>query len=170
MKKISLLVILTIVQLESFAQTPYTISKDDQHSGGFIFNGVLSKYILINEPSFKWYASNQLAYKPDVSIVNAMEAAKSSVHFVIFGGTWCDDTQFILPKFFKLQETSGFPDNGISFFGVNRDKKTWGNISDAFHVTNVPTIIVFKNGKEVGRVIEYGKTGKWDAELAELIK
>ena len=47
--------------------------------------------------------------------------------------------------------------------------KTLGNIADAFKITNVPTIIVMKDGKEVGRVIEYGKTGKWDEELAELL-
>ena len=29
--------------------------------------------------------------------------------------------------------------------------------------------IVLKEGKELGRVIEYGKTGLWDKELGELI-
>ena len=37
------------------------------------------------------------------------------------------------------------------------------------NITNVPTIIVMKNGKEIGRVVEYGKTGKWDKELAEIV-
>jgi hypothetical protein len=45
-----------------------------------------------------------------------------------------------------------------------------GNLNDAFKITNVPTIIVMKDGKEIGRVVEYGKTGKWDVELAELLK
>ncbi len=26
-----------------------------------------------------------------------------------------------------------------------------------------------KDGKEVGRVVEYGKTGKWDKEIAVLL-
>ena len=99
-----------------------------------------------------------------------MEAAKDKVQFILFGGTWCDDTQFVLPKFFKLQELSGFPDNSVSFFGVNRAKQTLGNMAAAFKIINVPTIIVMKDGKEVGRVVEYGKTGKWDVELAELLK
>jgi hypothetical protein len=33
----------------------------------------------------------------------------------------------------------------------------------------VPTIIVLKDGKELGRVVEYGNTGKWDRELADII-
>ncbi|HNF42654.1 MAG TPA: thioredoxin family protein, partial [Ferruginibacter sp.] len=73
------------------------------------------------------------------------------------------------PKFFKIQEKSGVPDEAVTFFAVNRDKKTLGNICDAFQVNLVPTIIVMKNGKEIGRVVEYGKTGKWDKELVDLI-
>jgi thiol-disulfide isomerase/thioredoxin len=99
-----------------------------------------------------------------------MKAAKDKYQFVIFGGTWCEDTQFILPKFFKLQEDAGIADSKISFFGVNREKQTLGNMAAAFKVTNVPTIIVMKDGAEVGRVVEYGKTGKWDKELADLLK
>lgn len=154
-----------------FAQTPYTSSKDEKHKDVTILNGIISKYALQNKEEFnKWYQSNQNIYEPDTAIVRAMEEAKGKVHFVVFGGTWCEDTQFILPRFFKLQEQSGFPDKSISFFGVNRVKQALGDITTAFKIINVPTIIVMKDGKEVGRVVEYGKTGKWDVELAELLK
>ena len=165
----ALLVVATIIAAN--AQTPYTSSKDEKHPDVTILNGIISKYALMNIEEFnKWYSSNQGYYTAPIEIVNAMEAAKDKVQFILFGGTWCDDTQFLLPKFFKLQEQSGFPDNSISFFGVNRAKQTLGNIAAAFKITNVPTIIVMKDGKEVGRVVEYGKTGKWDVELAELLK
>lgn len=152
------------------AQTPYTIVKDEKNPGGLIYTGLINKYTLINETSFTWYNDNQKNYKPSTDLLNGFEAAKSNVHFIIFGGTWCDDTQFILPKFFKLQQLSGMPDSCISFFGVNRDKKTIENVSAAFNITNVPTIIVMKSGKEIGRVVEYGKSGEWDKELLELVK
>ena len=87
----------------------------------------------------------------------------------MFGGTWCEDTQFVLPKFFKLQEMSGVADTAITFFGVNRAKKSLASIADAFNVINVPTIIIMKDGKEAGRIVEYGKTGKWDKELADIL-
>jgi len=153
-----------------YAQTPYTIVKDEKNPGGLIYTGLINKYTLINEASFTWYNDNQKNYKPSTELLNGFENVKSKVHFVVFGGTWCDDTQFILPKFFKLQQLSGMPDSCISFFGVNRDKKTIENVSAAFNITNVPTIIVMKSGKEIGRVVEYGKSGEWDKELLELIK
>lgn len=149
------------------AQTPYTSTVD---RSSVILNGIISKFILANNSNFPWFADNSRSYKPDTSVVAALASAKQRIHLVIFGGTWCEDTQNVLPKFFKIQEQSGFPDGRITFFGVDRSKKTIGGIADAFGITNVPTIIVMQNGKEIGRVVEYGKTGQWDKELAELIK
>ena len=169
MKKIiSLILIFTSCSFMSTAQTPYTVSKDEKQVT--ILNGIVSKYILQNDSAFNWYASSQKNYMPDSSIINVLEAAKGKVQFILFGGTWCEDTQFILPKFFRLQERSGIPDTDISFFAVNRQKKTLGNFAQAFKITNVPTIIVMKDGREAGRIVEYGRTGKWDTELAELVK
>lgn len=150
------------------SQTPYTSAVDGNNVT--VLNGIVTKYALENNKAFGWYATNQSSYKPDASIISAMEAAKEKVQLIVFGGTWCEDTQNILPKFFKLQEQSGFPDNRISFFAMDRSKKTLGNIGDAFKITNVPTIIVMKDGKETGRVVEYGKTGKWDAEIADILQ
>jgi len=165
-----LVMVITLQAAISQAQTPYTSQPDAKHPEAKILNGIISKYILLNDASFTWYGPNQSDYSPDTSILNAMERSKGKVQFVIFGGTWCDDTHFILPKFFKLQEQSGVQDKYITFFGVNRQKQTLGNITEAFRITNVPTIIVMKDGKEIGRVVEYGKTGKWDKELADIIK
>ncbi|CAN5717969.1 thioredoxin family protein [soil metagenome] len=171
MKKVFFIGMLHIATVVANAQTPYTSSKDEKHDDVTILNGIISKYALKNTEEFnKWYNSNQLIYEPPTDILNLMEAAKDKVQFVIFGGTWCEDTQFILPRFFKLQEQAGFPDKSISFFAVNRAKQTLGNVSAAFNITNVPTIIVMKDGKEVGRVVEYGKSGKWEQDLAELLK
>jgi len=149
------------------AQTPYTNTLDGQTH---ILNGIVSKYILQNDTSFKWYATNQNGYTPDPAAVTALEANKNNIRYVVFGGTWCEDTQNILPKFFKLQEQSGVLDGNISFFAMDRSKKTIGNVGDAFKITNVPTIIVMKDGKEIGRVVEYGTSGKFDKDLADILK
>ena len=149
------------------AQTPYTSTVDDRKVT--ILNGIVTKYALQNNPVFTWYGPNENAFKPEVAMLNAMEAVKGKVQFVVFGGTWCEDTQAILPKFFKAQQLSGFADNAISFFAMDRSKKTLGNIGDAFRITNVPTIIMMKDGKEAGRLVEYGKSGKWETEFIEML-
>ncbi len=170
MKTIILACILTIMIGEKItAQTPYTNSINDRKET--VLNGIITKYALANNDVFKgWYQTNQANYTPDKNVVNALQTAKDKVHYVVFGGTWCEDTQNILPKFFKLQELAGVSDKAISFYGVDRSKTTLGGLQAAFGITNVPTIIVMKNGKEVGRVVEYGKSGKWDDELAAIVK
>ncbi len=152
------------------AQSTYTTIEDPNNKTGFIYNGLISKYALQNQPAFTWYNTNQQAYTAPASLMDGMKATKDQVTYMIFGGTWCGDTQFILPKFFKAQEEAGVADSKISFIGVDRQKKSIGNVASVFGITNVPTIIVLKNGKEVGRVVEYGTTGKWDEELAGLLK
>jgi thiol-disulfide isomerase/thioredoxin len=155
---------------KSFSQAQYEIIKDEKHPEQYYFKGIINKYVVQNDTSFsKWYKNGKSYYKPDTATLSAFERAKANVQFVVFGGTWCEDTQAILPKFFTLQEMSGVADSHITFFGVDRTKKTIASIADAFNVINVPTIIIMKNGKEAGRVVEYGKTGKWDKELADII-
>ena len=161
---------LVLLAADAMAQTPYERLKDTQQPGVVIIKGMLTKYLLSNDPSFSWYAPAHDGFKADSTLVDKMAAGAGKVQLFVFGGTWCDDSQYILPRFFKMQELSGLPDSTISFFGVNRNKKTLGGIAEALQVTHVPTFIVFRNGKESGRVVEYGKTGKWDAELAEMIK
>ncbi|MFN9959201.1 MAG: thioredoxin family protein, partial [bacterium] len=91
------------------------------------------------------------------------------IYLVVFAGTWCGDTQVILPRFFKLIQEADFPLSRVNLIGVDRSKKTLGSLSEAMGVYNVPTMIVMKNGKEIGRVVEYGKYGVYDKELGEMI-
>lgn len=152
------------------AQNPYITETDPKHTEEIIVTGIISKYLLQNNRAFTWYGSNYNAYTPSTGILNSFESARDKVSLVVFGGTWCDDSRFILPKLFRIQEMSGMDDKKISFFGVNRKKEMVGNLTKALNITNVPTIIVMKDGKEIGRVVEYGKTGKWDVELAEIVQ
>lgn len=159
----------SLIYINGFTQAQYEISKDEKHPEVKVLRGLVNKYLIQNDSSFNWYSQSQSYYNPDTATLNAFERVKGKVQFVVFGGTWCEDTQFVLPKFFKIQEKSGTPDETITFFGVNRAKKSLGSIADAFNITLVPTIIVMKEGKEIGRVVEYGKTGKWDKELIEIL-
>ena len=170
MKKVLVAVFVLGFFSSATAQSPYISIKDVNQPQQHILNGIITKYALQNDSTYKWYNSSQSSYAPAADIISTMKAASGNKQLVVFGGTWCEDTQFILPKFFKLQEQSTFPDAAISFFAVDRNKKTIGGIADAFKIINVPTIIVMIDGKEIGRVVEYGKTGQWDKELMELLK
>jgi len=170
MKYFTTLIFFVLAASFSYSQAQYEIVKDEKHPEQVYLKGIINKYLVQNDTAYgKKYYTSQSYYTPDTAVLSSFEKMKGKVQFVLFGGTWCEDTEFVLPKFFKLQEMSGVPDSSITFFGVNRAKKSLSAIADAFKIINVPTIIIMKDGKEAGRVVEYGKTGKWDVELAAIL-
>jgi thiol-disulfide isomerase/thioredoxin len=166
--KYLLAIIFTTTIVNAMAQKTYheILDRDNVTK---VFKGLISKEVLQYEASFKWMEANAKNYIPNAATVKALQTNGSKVQILAFGGTWCEDTQNILPKFFQLITTAGFNQANLTIWGVDRSKKTYGALAEAMGVTNVPTFIIMQNGKELGRVVEYGKTGQWDKEIGEII-
>lgn len=138
-------------------------------SGNKIIKGFLTKQQLVTDTAFAWYAQNQQGYTPNQAALQAFRTNKDSINIIAFGGTWCGDTKYVLPKFFALTDAAGVSPDRITLIGVDRNKKTLHHLAEAFDVTLVPTIIIMRNGKEIGRVVEYGKSGMFDKDLGEIL-
>lgn len=132
--------------------------------------GIISREVLLKDTSFKWYAENLKSYTPNAAALEGLKKNKDSVQLLTFMGTWCEDSQFIIPKLYSLTDAAGFSPDRITLIGVDRNKKTLSHLAEALNITNVPTIIALKNGKEIGRVIEFGKYGLFDMELGDILK
>jgi thiol-disulfide isomerase/thioredoxin len=166
-KAVPFIVLLLSLHIYSFGQTQYeTIT---EAGGGKTLKGIIAKENLANDTSFKWYAENLIGYTPNADAVAALKKNTSNIQLVVFMGTWCGDSKNIVPKFYSLLGVAGFPESRVSLIGVDRSKKTISHLTEAFNIINVPTIMVLKDGKEAGRVVEYGKYGLFDKELAEII-
>jgi thiol-disulfide isomerase/thioredoxin len=166
MKQVLLIALGMIYIQHASAQQQYEVTKEGPTK---ILKGIISKDLISKDSSFRWYQDNQQGFKPNADAVAALKSKGSDLEFIVFGGTWCDDTKVLLPKYFNWLEASGFPQEKVTLIGVDRNKKTLSHLAEAMGVINVPTFIVMKNGKEVGRVVEYGKYGQPDKELGEII-
>ena len=131
--------------------------------------GLLSTQQLTQDTAFEWYAANLKYFKVDSATVQNIRAKKDKIHLVLFCGTWCHDSQQLIPKYLTTLEAAGFPEEKLTIFGVDRNKETVGGFNRTFNVTLVPTLIVMQDGKEVDRITEYGKTALVDKELGEII-
>lgn len=168
MKKIfTPLLILLAWAIPALSQNQYEVLPDKNE--GKIYKGIISRDLLEKDTSFKWYANGLAGYHPNEDAIAALKKNKDSIQFITFMGTWCEDSHFVIPKFFYLLDVAGFPAERVSLIGVDRSKKTLSHLTEAMGIINVPTIIVMKNGKEVGRVVEYGHSGFFDKDLAEII-
>ncbi len=138
-------------------------------NGSKALKGMINRSLLANDSSFKWFIENGKYGEADASAVAAFQKNGSKISLLVFCGTWCHDSQNLLPKFYKLIDKAGFPESKIVLVAVDKSKIAVQNLHVKYQLKTVPTFIVFVNGKEVGRVEEYGKTGYMEKELGEIV-
>ena len=69
-------------------------------------------------------------------------------------GTWCGDSKRETPRFYKVLDEADFNLKNLELITVNRSKKTPDNLQEGLDIIKVPTFIIYKNNKEVGRFVE----------------
>lgn len=70
----------------------------------------------------------------------------------------------------KILEEAKYPDSRLTIIAVNRKKESPTGDEVKYNVSKVPTIIVEKYGKEIGRIIEMPTTGYVERDLVEILK
>jgi len=167
---VSAIIVLSLAACSSSKQvggrTHYEVIKDSETK---ILKGTLNRSLIENDTSFHWFKDNMRYGSVDEYALTAFKQKAGQFSILVFGGTWCHDTQNLLPKFYRLVDKSSFPENKITLIGVDRAKTALNDLHTKWNITNVPTFIILKNGKEVGRVVEYGKTGNIEKELGEIV-
>lgn len=138
------------------AQSNFDINKDDQ-TGQTIFIGRCSFDDISDEANFDWFTMSSNNYIPDQTITEQLKKVLPSCQLYIFMGTWCEDTHNLLPKLYKTMLLSRSYTN-YKMYGVDRNKKSNNKEEEAYKIINVPTIIVMKDGVELGRIVETTKT------------
>ena len=114
----------------------------------------------INEDNLKaenyddWYSFYKADYPVNKEIVQSFKDDVKEFDITLFIGTWCEDSHDKGPAFIKIMEEAGYPTDKIQMFSVDRDKKALNGQEEKFNIGYVPTFIFFKNGKEVGRIVE----------------
>ncbi len=122
-----------------------------------ILNGRATQETLTNNQYF-WFTDEYNNYKVNQELINQLKPLKEDLKVLIVAGTWCGDTQRELPRFFKIANQIGIPAENIEMIMVNEKKQSAAFNISVIQVTNIPTFIFFKDGKEQGRIIEKPKT------------
>lgn len=167
MKKIAGLIVFLIISMSTQAQFNFDVSKDEQ-SGQTMFVGRCTFDDISDEASFDWFTISSNNYNPEAIIVEELKKKLPSCQLHIFMGTWCEDTHNLLPKLYKTMLLSRCYTN-YKMYGVDRNKKSKDNEQEAFKVTNVPTIVVMKDGEELGRIVETTK-GTIESDLLKILE
>lgn len=93
-------------------------------------------------------------YKPDSEIISGLNAIQDSVLVDVFMGMWCHDSKREIPAFFKIMESIDNPLITANYTALEYRRRGPKDIVKENNIKRTPTFIIYKNGKEVGRIIE----------------
>ncbi|HLP80257.1 MAG TPA: thioredoxin [Acidobacteriota bacterium] len=94
----------------------------------------------------------------DKSFSSKVENAKGGI-LVDFWAPWCGPCKMMAPVFDELSKQY----DDITFAKVNVDE--YGDIAGKYDVRGIPTLIFFKDGKEVNRITGFAPKDRLSEEI-----
>ena len=128
----------------------------------------------LEQPPFKeWYQREYAAYVPDAVVKDSLRSLAGGYRYELFFGTWCGDSRREVPRIMKLMDQLQVKASAITIIGVgNRDtlyKQSPAHEESGKHIYRVPTLNIYKNGKEVGRITET-PVQSWEKDMMEIMQ
>lgn len=106
------------------------------------------------------WIEEEIAATPDVEVTQRLLDSMVGVEVTVFMGTWCEDSRRELARLWRGFDAAGaLSPDGFRYVGVDRDKQEPQELVAGLDLRYVPTIIVKKQGDEVGRIVEEAPDG-----------
>lgn len=130
----------------------------------------LCSYEAFTDTNFGWwYQAGYNDYEINESAIDDLNPNPEEITITVVLGTWCSDSRREFPHFAKLMDLIGFPREKIKIIAVNRSKVTEGDDVAELNIEFVPTFIVYRSGKEIGRIVET-PAASLEEDLVEILR
>ncbi len=124
----------------------------------------------ILEISPEWMAMYD-AYAVDAADATGIREATRSggdLRIEVIFGSWCSDSLEQVPPLLKILDLAGKEALPATFEGVARSREDRGERFASLKIEAIPTIIVYREEKEIGRIVETPET-TLEADLLEIL-
>lgn len=148
-----LLVLAILFAMNTNAQPQYKQIRD-KDTKDLIFVGQIGFYDLEHEPEFKWFNKGYADYEADKEVIKYLQQHLNSYDIVTVIGTWCEDSHDMIPKLYKVLKQADYDMNVHQMYALDLAKKGQYKEEEKYSIESVPTIILYKNGEEAGRIVE----------------
>ena len=122
---------------------------------GIILLGKISRQGLKAVNFRDWFVPQYDAYQPNAEVLAELKPLMKDVKITVFMGTWCEDSHRDVPDFFKILDDLKFNESNVTMYAVSDDKSEPADLVKEYDIIQVPTFIFYRDGKEVGRIVEY---------------
>ncbi|QXU50071.1 thioredoxin family protein [Chryseobacterium sp. D764] len=143
---------------------------ETQKDGKMLLGNQLKEQFL-KAPYADWYVKEHDEYALDQKAVSELKKEKIGTYdIIVFMGTWCEDSHRDFPRLMKILEAVNYPENKLNIIAVNRKKESPTGDESLYNLQKVPTIILKRYGKEIGRIVEMPTTGYIERDLVQILK
>jgi len=123
--------------------------------------GTINKEGLSKTPYNEWFSKNLADYDVNEKVAEKLKDSLNDYTIKVFLGTWCGDSRKEVPRFYSILEKAGFPDNQLEVIALDRSDEAYkqgpNGEEKGMGIHRVPTIIFYKDGEEVNRIVEHPK-------------
>jgi hypothetical protein len=106
-----------------------------------------------------WYQPGYDSYVPDSSVIRSLNGSLKGKQIDIFLGTWCGDSKREVPRMMKILALSGMDLQQVRLIFVSNEANSYKQSPQheeaGKNIKRVPTMIIYENGIEIGRIVEY---------------
>jgi len=93
-------------------------------------------------------------YQPNQKAVAALKKSKQETTVIIAAGTWCGDSKHYIPQLLRALHDAGNRHIQIKLIGIANKFVEPADFVKRRDIKKVPIIIVERQGREIGRIIE----------------
>jgi thiol-disulfide isomerase/thioredoxin len=133
-----------------------------------MLTGVISLKDLQQAPYSTWFEPTFKSYEPSAEVLEVIDNNIHDYEIEVFMGTWCADSQREVPKLFKILEEADYNLDKLEIVAVDRNKTLPENLEHSAEFQMVPTIIFYKNGKEINRFVEFSQES-FEEDIAKIV-
>ncbi|HEY7544839.1 MAG TPA: thioredoxin family protein, partial [Blastocatellia bacterium] len=109
------------------------------------------------------------SYQPAPSAVSTIKAVDKETKVTVVLGTWCPDSKNYVPKLMKAIGAAANDKIKVQVFGVDNQFHDPIETIQKLKVVNVPTVIVERSGREMGRIVETPALATVEEDLAAIL-
>jgi len=136
---------------------PVNIEATDK-KGNLILLGKTTRERLAQPPFNVWYTKNYESYTVDSNTALQIKPLIKNKHFLLFMGTWCGDSRREVPRIYKILDFCRVKASRIQLITLSNSdtayKQSPGHEERGLNIRRVPTLLIFENKRELGRVVE----------------
>ena len=108
-------------------------------------------------------------YQPEAQAVAALKKAEPDTTVIIAAGTWCGDSKHYVPQLLRALHEAGNRHLHIKLVGIANKFVEPADFIKQRDIKKVPTVIVERNGHEIGRITETPAAKTMEEDLAAIL-